>query len=227
LQQKSPKKTAWIDELTPFGCPECHGHHVCVDTTLACLVCRKCGLQGAIGFEHPYRNFNGKDTKEPFQYQPVAYMLRLLDQIQGNGAPGVSKDEWQAIQEHLRARQVCDADITPTHVLHALQHLRLCSLYTHRWYLTRKLNPQYIPLRVPHKLEERVRAVFVAAYERFVRLYVRGSTRRRKFPSYLMFIQIVLQYLGIPDIDRHFTPPTNVRNRRVVSKMICDLVKAL
>ena len=227
LNTKSTKSEHRPDYPTPYRCPECRGRDVCVDTDLACLVCRECGLQGPIGFEHGYLNLSGKDAHEVFRYKPVVYMLRLLDQVQGIRAPRVSKLTLQAIQRHLQARSICETDVSPTHVLQTLKALRLSSLYTHRWYLTRKLNPQYVPLRVPHELEERVRAVFLAAYEQFLRQYVWVSTRRRNFPSYMTFIQIVLQYLAVPDVDRHFTPPTNARSRHAVCKKVCDLIKAI
>ena len=213
--------------LSPYKCHECNGRDVCVDTSLACLVCRQCGLQGPIGFEHGYRDFSGKDAQQVFRYKPVNYMLRLLDQLQGFGIPRVPAETWQAIRCDLRNRKIPETDVSPSDVLCTLRSLRLSHLYPHRWFLTKKLNVHYVPLRVSFELEQRIRAVFQAAYEQFLRQYAWVSRRKRKFPSYFIFIQIVLQYLGVPDVDRHFTPPSNVRNRRAICKRICGLIKAI
>ena len=215
------------DHMSPHNCPECHGRDVCVETELACFVCRQCGFQGPGGFEHAYQNMNGKDTHKAYQYKPVAYLLRLLTQIQAAQIPRVSKETLNSIRNHLQSRSIPVREISPTHVLQTLRTLKLSSLYPHRWFLTRKLNGDYVPLRVPHELEERVCAVFAAAYEQFLRQYLWVSDRKRKFPSYVLFIQIVLQYFGVPDVDRHFTPPSSVRNRRVVCKKICGLIKSI
>ena len=213
--------------LTPYKCPNCHGRRICVETEVACLVCRSCGLQGPGGFEHGYQSMAGKDTHKAYQYKPVAYMLRLLNQVQAPHIPRLLKETLDAIRLHLLDHAIPTSLITPTDVLQTLRDLKLHSLYAHRWFLTKKLNRHYVPLRVPHELEERVCCVFVAAYEEFLRQYLWVSEKKRKFPSYIIFIQIVLQYLGIRDVDRHFTPPTNIRNRRAICKKICGLIKSI
>ena len=57
--------------LTPYKCPNCHGRHICVETEVACLLCRSCGLQGPGGFEHGYQSMAGKDTHKAYQYNPL------------------------------------------------------------------------------------------------------------------------------------------------------------
>ena len=42
LHQTPTERKASRRSLTLFVCRECGGHNVCVDTTLACLVCRQC-----------------------------------------------------------------------------------------------------------------------------------------------------------------------------------------
>ena len=229
LEDGPPKKKRRRDRMSPYKCPECKGRDVCVDTELACLVCRQCGLQGHIGFEHSRQNHDGKDTHTPFKYKPVMYMMRLLNQMQLMLVPRMTKkvkESLLAVDMYLTERCIAVCDITPQLVFEALRALKFSSLYPHRWFVTRKLNPQYTPLSLSHELEEKVCAVYLAAYEQFLRQYVWVSTKKRKFPNYLLFLQLTLQYLGVPDVDRHFPPPPKT-NRLSVRKKVCGLLQSI
>ena len=211
--------------ITPSHCSQCRSTEVCVDTELACLVCCYCGLQGPIGVEHGTHNFYGKDQHKPYQYSTVNYMWKHLKRIQGQPVK-VSDDELLQLEAHLKNLDVKREDLLPLHVYAALKNLRLTRLYAQRWFVTMLLNPWYEPLQLSHFMETRLHAVFVASYEQFLRLYVWNSPKRHNFPAYLVFIQLVLQYLGMPDVDKHFTPP-NKRNRKNVCEKICTLIKAI
>ena len=211
--------------ITPTHCSDCHSHHVCVDTELGCLVCCYCGLQGPIGFEHGAHNLYGKDSHKPYQYKAVTYMWKHLRRIQGQPTK-VSREELLQLEACLKDVPVRREDLLPLHVFDALKKCRLVRLYAHRWFVTMLLNPWYEPLHLSDYMETRLQAVFQSSYEQFLRLYVWNSPKRPNFPSYLLFIHIVLQYLGVPDVDRHFTPMRK-RYRDKASEKVCSLIKSI
>ena len=210
-------------ELTPFGCP-CSKHaHVCVDTELACLVCMTCGRHSAIGFHHGYRRDCALDTKRPFTYRPVSYLSKHLDRLAGYGYPTVPVPIIRAIRNDLREHGHCLQDVTPADVYQSLRRLNKDAtikkawtpnrFYPHRWALTQHVNPAYTPLDLDDHTRERLLKVFTSCYNRFARQRPK-TKRKRKFFSYLLFIQRALLFLRVPGADTHFNAPGKRRGAR-------------
>ena len=62
-------------------------------------------------------------------------------------------------------------------------------------------------------MQERVCTLFKSCHERFT-AEISHEKRKRKFFSYLLFIEQVLTFLGVPNVQHHFKPLKNVRNAR-------------
>ena len=200
-------------DVTPFGCHACHHPNVCVDTELACLVCRGCGQQGPIGFEHGYERHSDMLISRPYQYRPESYLKKHLHRLQAFDGPPISNAMEETLMEGFQSRDIQRHDITPSNMLEVLRDLKKSTWYQHRWYLTRRMNVSYTPLTIPGDIEEKICAIFKSSYQRFVLRTCAEGRGRRKFVSYLVFIQHILKHLHVSNVDEHFTPPKTDKAR--------------
>jgi len=195
--------------VTHAGCPECGRVKVVLDKEVAGLVCSNCGLQGRTGFDHPYQDVSFVNPSRPYTYQANKYLQSLMDCMQGFFCPPTVQQVLPLLREDLRVRGICNADITPSHTYCVLRRCKYPKLLRHRWRITQLLNPEYVPLHIPHDRQMAVLSLFAGCYQQFTR---QQGTGRRNFYSYPLFLKAALHFIGCSNLTVHFTPLKNRQN---------------
>ena len=217
--ERDESKEIRPQELSIFGCP-CSSHaHVCNDTENACLVCMQCGRVAHTGFVHSVRDFSCVDATCTYVYQPKTYLTRHLDHLEGFRHPRLPPSLLQDVRKDLTSRGVCLTKAMPNDVYESLKRLKLARLYPHRWAVTWRVNPTYQPLCFSEDLRERLHRVFLSCYMRYASQRHKTG-RKRKFLSYLFFIQHTLPFLHVNVADVHFKP---LKNRSLSEKYAREL----
>ena len=209
--------------ITPYGCPCSKEAYVCVDTENASLVCTECGHVNRSGFVHSFHDLSCINATPTYRYQPKTYFAQHLNRLGGYDHPPFSTDLLENICFDLMVHGISLPDVNPNHVHATLKRLKLGKFYPHRWALTKRINPRYQPLVLPHQLRERLDCVFLGCYKRYASQRAKTG-RKRKFLSYPLFIRHALHYLGLQDTDVHFQP---LKNRTLAVKYARDIAHLL
>lgn len=214
-----------------FRCIDCGTEYCIVVSEIGSLVCTHCGVyqEGRAIQDDVKSNYPDARNapKPPFQYKPSSYLRQHLNCIQGAEKTRIPHLLVLQLQDDLRDRKIPLSTVTPQVIHESLRRIKRPKFYKHRWMLAHQLNPAYHLMRISHRLEERVCALFEGCYRRLHYQLEANKMRRRNFVSYPLFLQCVFEHLGYDEAAREFAGLKGKENNQKQKQMIRAILAEL
>lgn len=209
LRRFSPSQAVRLRSTgLPTTCDSCQARSTMVDDrSHAILVCTQCGVSQRYYFpkDGGLTYQQSRDRAPPaYQYQPLAYFRRCLEETQGEHRGRIPPQLVQTLREDFQQRDIPLHQVTPALTKNALQRNKKPQFYPCRWTITKLVNPHYTLIHIPQALMAQLLALFTGLMARYRDTVHKLRLQRKNLPSYPLLAQRFLQHLGHPDLAEAF-----------------------
>lgn len=208
FQQKMNISPPCIDRLRAFKrrnmavdttiCTHCGSSHIVNVMREARNVCVDCSTSSPYGIAEGIHGLTYEEKLRlpgpQYTYKPEQHFTDLLNQVEGFSTRSIPNALLEQLRENFRQYGIAPEDITPEDVRSVLKDVKLriedgriakgCKYYEDTFFLTRRLNPTYVPIKIPEYRKRIFKAMFREVYSLFHVNARKINPARKNFLSY-------------------------------------------
>jgi hypothetical protein len=131
-----------------------------------------------------YERLTSFRKSKRFTYKKINHFRETLRQAQGKSSANISKDILDKIEKDIQRRKLDCKKINPEVMKKILQRLKYTEFYEEKVYLTKVFNPDFETIKMTHKEEEILCAMFCRVEMSYEKIKVKVNNKRKNFMSY-------------------------------------------
>lgn len=183
--------------IDPYVCTNCGSHKMAYLDQSAEMVCKDCCVAESFGIKDGIASLDYDQKSQlpqpQFTYKPIQHFADLLSQVEGVSTRSIPNELISCLQTKFKQFGVRETDISPADVRVVLKDVQLlnengttlgCKYYEDVFYLTCRLNPSFVPVKIPLERKIIFKSMFREVYALFHKNAKKVNPKRKNFLSY-------------------------------------------
>lgn len=183
--------------IDPYICTNCKSRNLMQDDSGAQMICRDCSVQMSFGIPDGIAGLTYEQKSDlpgpQYTYKPEQHFIDLLNQVEAISTRNIPPELISCLKAKFEQFGMRSENITPADVRSMLKDVRLitangttqgCKYYEDVFFLTRRLNKSFVPIKIPEERKTIFKAMFREVYARFHCNAKKINPKRKNFLSY-------------------------------------------